>query len=174
MTTFTIDTDNNITAFASAEEAAAATTAPIDSFTSEKELAALAANWPMERLVAIWNSLASVTPVKRFKNSNAAANRIWEHIQGLGDATKPEAEPAKPKAFSRSVRKSSGEFWWTMPAAAGMPSAAGMRCVCRWKTCCWGRGLAKSRYWRWMRHSSRCPRSMPAKGAWWSCVTSAD
>lgn len=98
MTTFTIDTDNNITAFGSAEEAAAATTTPFDSFASQKELAELATAWPGERLVAIWNSLPGVTPVKRFKNSNAAANRIWARIQGLGEAAKPEAKPAKPKA----------------------------------------------------------------------------
>jgi hypothetical protein len=30
--------------------------------------------------MAIWNSLPGVTPVKRFKNSNAAANRIWARI----------------------------------------------------------------------------------------------
>jgi len=41
MTTFTIDNDNNITAFGSAEEAAAATTTPFDSFASQKELAKL-------------------------------------------------------------------------------------------------------------------------------------
>jgi hypothetical protein len=41
MTTFTIDEQNNITAFGSAEEAAAATATPFDSFSSQKELAAL-------------------------------------------------------------------------------------------------------------------------------------
>jgi hypothetical protein len=102
MTTFTIDTDNNITAFASAEEAAAATTTPFDSFSSEKELAELAAAWPVERLVAIWNSLPGVKPVKVFKSAKAAASRIWERIQGLGDAAKPEAEPAKPKAAKKA------------------------------------------------------------------------
>ena len=48
MTTFTIDSENNITAFGSAEEAAAATTTPFDSLASQKELAELAANWPTE------------------------------------------------------------------------------------------------------------------------------
>jgi Protein of unknown function (DUF3489) len=63
-----------------------------------RPLAELAAAWPPERLVAIWNSLPGVTAVKRFKTSNAAASRIWERIQGLGEAAKPEANPAKPKA----------------------------------------------------------------------------
>jgi hypothetical protein len=64
--TFTIDSDNNITAFGSAEEAAAATptSTPFDSFASQKELAELIAGWPAERLVALWNSLPGVEPVK--------------------------------------------------------------------------------------------------------------
>jgi hypothetical protein len=103
MTTFTIDNDNNITAFGSAEEAAAATTTPFDTFASEQELAELVAGWPAERLVSVWNSLPGVTPVRRFKNSNAAS-RIWERIQGLGEAAKPEAEPAKPKAGKKAKR----------------------------------------------------------------------
>jgi hypothetical protein len=102
MTTFTIDTDNNITAFGSAEEAAAATTTPFDTFASQKELAALAAAWPAERLLAIWNSLPGVKPVKAFKSAKAAASRIWERIQGLGEAAKPEAEPTKPKATKKA------------------------------------------------------------------------
>ena len=102
MTTFTIDSDNNITAFASAEEAAAATTTPFDSFASQKELAELLAGWPAERLVSIWNSLPGVEPVERFKSAKAAASRIWERIQGLGEAAKPGAAPAKPKASKKA------------------------------------------------------------------------
>jgi hypothetical protein len=100
--TFTIDTENNITAHGTPEEAAAATTAPFDSFASEKELAELAAAWPAERPVAIWNSLPGVKPVKAFKSAKAAASRIWERIQGLGEPAKPEAEPAKPKAGKKA------------------------------------------------------------------------
>jgi hypothetical protein len=102
MTTFTIDTDNNITAFGTPEEAAAATTTPFDSFASQKELAALAAAWPAERLMASWNSLPGVKPVKAFKSAKAAASRIWASIQGLGEAAKPEAEPTKPKAAKKA------------------------------------------------------------------------
>jgi hypothetical protein len=102
MTTFTIDEQNNITAFGSAEETAAATATPFDTFTSQKELTELVTGWPAERLVDIWNGLPGVEPVKRFKTSNAAASRIWERIQGLGKAAKPEAEPAKPKADKKA------------------------------------------------------------------------
>ena len=98
MTTFTIDNDNNITAFGSAEEAAAATTTPFDSFASQKELAKLAAGWPAERLVAIWNSLPGVTPVKGFKSAKAAVGRIWERIGKLGEPEKPKVDKPEPKA----------------------------------------------------------------------------
>src|ERR1017187_1638184 len=94
MTTFTIDEQNNITAFASAEEAAAATTTPFDSFSSREQLAELAAAWPTERLLAIWNSLPGVTPAKGVKSADAAIKRIWERIQNLAapDAAQPKAE----------------------------------------------------------------------------------
>src|SRR5580692_5244975 len=98
MTTFTIDKENTITAFGSAEEAAAASTTPFDSFSNPKQLAELVADWPTERLVAIWNSLPGVEPVKTFKNAKTAASRIWERIQGLAEPAKPVTEPAKAKA----------------------------------------------------------------------------
>src|ERR1700737_208632 len=85
MTTFTIDEQNSITAFGSAEEAAAANTTPFDSFSNQQELTA---GGPAEGGVAVWNSLPGVEPAKRFKSSNAAAGRMWERIQGLGEAAK--------------------------------------------------------------------------------------
>jgi hypothetical protein len=99
MTTFSIDEQNNITAFGSAEEAASEPPTPIDSFSSQQELAAVAANWPGERLVAIWNSLPGVTPVARFKSNKSAISRIWTRIQGLGAPEQARSEqPAKVKA----------------------------------------------------------------------------
>jgi hypothetical protein len=104
MTIFSIDEQNNITAFGSAEEAAAATATPFDSFASQKELAGLVAGWPGERLIATWNGLPGVEPVKKFKNAKIAASRIWERIQSLGEAAKPVAEPATPKADKNATR----------------------------------------------------------------------
>jgi hypothetical protein len=102
MTTFPIDNDNNIVAFASAEEAAATTTTPFDTFASEQELAELAAAWPAERLMAFWTSLPGVTPVKGVKSAKGAVSRIWARTQGLGEAAAPEAESAKPKASRKA------------------------------------------------------------------------
>jgi hypothetical protein len=94
--TFTID--NDISAFATQEEAAATITTAYEFFTSQKELTQLAVAWPPERLVAIWNSLPGVLPVESFKTPKAAASKIWDAIQGLGKA----AEPAKPKADKKA------------------------------------------------------------------------
>jgi hypothetical protein len=102
MTTFTIDAENNITAFPTPDHAEAAVGAGAQAFTSQKELAELAAAWPAERLVAIWNSLPGVRAVESFKSAKAAATRVWERIQGLGEPAAPEAEPAKPKAHGKA------------------------------------------------------------------------
>ena len=116
MTTFTIDEQNDITAFGSAEEAAAGNATPFDSFSSQKELAGLVTSWPAERLIAIWNCLPGVEPVKKFKNAKIAASCIWERIQNLGEAAKPAAESAEAKAD----KKAKG----SAPAAKGAPAKA--------------------------------------------------
>src|SRR5258705_10491380 len=116
MKTFTIDNDNNISAFATQEEAAAAaTTTPTDTFTSQQDAGKLAAAWPADRVVAIWNSLPGVAPAKGFKSAKAAAAKIWERIQKLGEPEKPKADrkakggaqaakgaPAKAKASKKA------------------------------------------------------------------------
>jgi hypothetical protein len=93
MKTFTIDADNNISVFTSKKEAAAAAATPFDPFASQSELADLATDWPMGRLVEIWNSIPGVTAVGKFTNRKIATERIWKAIQGLG-ATAPKSEPA--------------------------------------------------------------------------------
>src|SRR5262249_4811362 len=64
MTTFTIDTHNNITAHASAADIPEDT----ERFSSIAELTEWAAQWPTQRLVEIWNRLPGVTPVNKFKD----------------------------------------------------------------------------------------------------------
>ena len=105
MTTFTINEENEIVAFATAEEAATATATPFDSFTSQQEFGELAAAWPAERPVAIWNSLTGVTPVQKFKDSKTAVKRIWARIQRLGESVAPRPEsPAKSPAQRKADR----------------------------------------------------------------------
>ena len=99
MTTFTIDTDNNITAFAAAEQIPEGQ----DRFTTEKEFAKLSADWPITRFVEVWNAFAGappfgeLKPVKKFTDRKTAVGRIWKAIQALTPTPAPQAAPVAPK-----------------------------------------------------------------------------
>jgi hypothetical protein len=106
MSTFTIDSDNNITALAGLPAGADQS----QSFSNAKELAKLTAEWPVSRLLDTWNSFAGVAPfdnlkpVKKFTSRKAAVARIWEAVQRLS----PEvANPATPVAPAKGKAKKS-------------------------------------------------------------------
>jgi hypothetical protein len=80
MKRFVIDADNCVKAYDSSE---AAGRWPNGSVANEKEFTSIAADWPMLRLLAIWNKLPAVKPVGRFKDRDTAIRRIWTTIQGL-------------------------------------------------------------------------------------------
>jgi hypothetical protein len=94
MTTFTIDSQNNITACSSIKEANDNPQA--ERFSSPKELGRLAENWPGSRLVEIWNSLPGQKPVKKFTSRQAAVTRIWKTIQSLAPHRAPQAPHVAP------------------------------------------------------------------------------
>jgi hypothetical protein len=54
-------------------------------FENEEELRAIAAAWPMKRLVEIWNRLPGISPVQKFENRHIAIARIWRAIEGQGE-----------------------------------------------------------------------------------------
>jgi hypothetical protein len=104
MQTLTIDAENNITVHAGLP----AGTDESQSFTSQKELAKITANWPASRLVETWNSFAGVAPfhdlkpVKKFTSRSAAIARIWKAVQRL-----LIAQPAADVALVAGKRKTS-------------------------------------------------------------------
>jgi hypothetical protein len=109
MTTFAIDNDNTITAYLTGEAI------PEDQarFSSAKELAKLAANWPAERLVEVWNNFAGVPPfgdlkpVKKFTDRKTAAARIWKAVQALTPTAAPQAATVaakQPKAAKDATK----------------------------------------------------------------------
>jgi len=104
MTTFTIDEQNQIVAFATPEQAAAAAATPFDTFASPEELAELATRWPAARLLAIWNSLPGVSPVKKFKDPKTVIGRIWQRIQSLTEPAPPPKAPHQANVGSRAPR----------------------------------------------------------------------
>jgi len=106
MSTFTIDSANNIAVFASHEEALVAKINSAEYFGSARELNKLAGSWPANRLIEIWNSFAGVAPftnlkpVKKFPNRKAAVTRIWDAIQRLVPNVAqpaPDVAPTKGK-----------------------------------------------------------------------------
>jgi len=97
---FTIDNDNEIIAHATAPAAQDGTVL----FATEKEFNKVTAEWPISRLVELWNSFAGVAgmfgdlkPVKKFENKIKATRRIWAAIQKLAvEPVAPPAPAAKP------------------------------------------------------------------------------
>jgi len=70
-------------------------------FGTEEELAAIAADLPALRLIAIWNNLPGVQPVKKFTDRKTAISRIWKAVQNMAPATAvPEPDAAPPEAKS--------------------------------------------------------------------------
>ena len=72
----------------------------------------MAAGWPAERLVEVWNSFAGVAgfgadlkPVKKFENRKAAVARIWKAIQRLNGSATSEAVTAVETAPSGQGRQ---------------------------------------------------------------------
>ena len=124
MNTFTIDTNNNITAFASLDEARAAKIHNAEYFGSAQELAKLVASWPRNRTVDVWNSFAGVAPftalkpVKKFTDRKTAVTRIWDAVQVLpANVAKPAAQVAPEKGKrNKDVPKSKRRH--RAPAAA--------------------------------------------------------
>jgi Protein of unknown function (DUF3489) len=50
-------------------------------FASERQLFELAQDWPLRRLVRLWNALPGVQPVQRFENRAIATSRLWRALQ---------------------------------------------------------------------------------------------
>jgi hypothetical protein len=107
MKTYTIDTENNITAHATAQEAEAL--AGTERFATEAELNQLAAKWPDARPTEIYNTLPGVTAGTTFKTRKAAVARIWKAIKGLGEpraATSRKVPPRKPRVAPAKAKSS--------------------------------------------------------------------
>jgi hypothetical protein len=87
MKSFSIDRDNHTAALAGSKKAE-------NAFHSEAELYKLTADWPVSRLVEIWNSIPGFTAVKKFKDRKTAVARIWKAIQNLESGVAAQAANA--------------------------------------------------------------------------------
>jgi hypothetical protein len=134
MTAFTIDSENNITVFASLKEIQSEEGTEI--FTNQKEFAALADKWAGGRLVEVWNSLAGVQPVERFTSKRVAVGRIWKAVQHLKPRGAAQRQPVglkKASAKKKATRKERGENTKTAKIIAllGRPAGASLKALMR-------------------------------------------
>src|SRR6202790_831705 len=107
MTTFTIDAENNITAYPNATDATECNP-ELEQFDSQATLAKVSADWLMSRFVDIWNSIPGNTEVSKLADRKKAVARIWKAIQPLAKAqsTEPEAQPKKAAKGAKPAKKS--------------------------------------------------------------------
>ena len=96
MKTFTIDSANEVRAYASSNEAVVPSGGA--RFASEKELAKVALPWPGKRFVEVWNGLPGIARVRRFTDRKTAIRRIWKSVQDLEPTI---GRAAAPKEFGQ-------------------------------------------------------------------------
>ena len=106
MTTFTIDAESNITAYPNQTDATECNP-DLSQFDSQAALTKLSADWPMSRLVEIWNSIPGNTEVSKLADRKKAVARIWKAIQPLAGG-KPEAKPEKAAKGAKPAKKAKG------------------------------------------------------------------
>ena len=130
MATFTITDDNNITVYATAEEAAQAGDSTATSFDSQAALTKVSADWPLSRFVEIYNSVPGNAEVSKFADRKKAVARIWKAIQALagnGRPSEPEQPATKPAKATKATKpaksaKAAKNEKPTKKAAAGKKS----------------------------------------------------
>ena len=113
--TFSIDTENRMSLL-TAEDTREPTPEGAERFQTERQLASLTASWPASRLIAIWNQLPGVQPVKRFTDRKTAIQRIWKVVQGMG--------PAEAELPAGSGRKTGKSARHQVPKQGSKPSRA--------------------------------------------------
>ena len=112
MNVFSITANNEVRVFASEEEAPTGEAM----FGSAEQLAALVHEWPLARLVEVWNQLPGAKQIRKFSDRKSGVRRLWQAVQGHAakagqrphKATvkrQPEPPTAKPSKQGRSPDK---------------------------------------------------------------------
>ena len=101
MATFIIDAENSITALGSQQADFEG-----EIFASQQELGDLAATWPTNRLIEVWNGIPGLTPVKKFTDRKTAVARVWKAVQSqTSGAQAPDVATKPAKSGKRATRK---------------------------------------------------------------------
>ena len=100
MKTFIINSENKVTAGGEPQPNAEGKV----QFTTLDELTEVTSDWPMVRLVAVWNGLPDVTAVRKFTDRHTALARLWKTLQNPPESTKV-SRPARDKSCSGSKKR---------------------------------------------------------------------
>ena len=103
---FVLSVDNAISVFAGEAEAKGATVEGEVTFDSVAELKRVTAEWPSTRLVAAWNSIPGVVPVRKFTDRPSGLKRIWQAIQSLEPTSL--RSPDSPAAERNTLKARAG------------------------------------------------------------------
>ena len=96
MKTFTIDMENKVGTEAEQTAAPGA-----KRFSSMEEFAEMTQDWPLSRLIAVWNGLPGVTAVRKFTDRKTAVTRIWKTLQSPAGEANGSAHSAKRVGIRR-------------------------------------------------------------------------
>ena len=96
MKTFTVNTENQIAMAVPAASISEPSSGEF--FSTQAELVNLAGGWPAGRLIAVWNGLPGVVPVKKFTDRKTAVKRIWKAIQSIWPDSGAEGPAVAPPA----------------------------------------------------------------------------
>ena len=90
-------------------------------FATADEFAELVADWPLRRLVEVWNKLPGVHPLSRFENRRVAVQRIWRALHR-------EQQPARVPRPARQ-RKARGTKTQVVLSMLRQPEGASLKAL---------------------------------------------
>jgi Protein of unknown function (DUF3489) len=76
-------------------------------FGSEQEWIEVSCQWPLKRLIAIWNGLPGVVPVQKFENRLKATHRIWRALEGSHEKDAAEGHSRSSERTRTGFREGS-------------------------------------------------------------------
>ena len=111
MKTFMMNAEDRITVLEQGQELPEGS----EGFETEQQLAAITAASPAGRLVAIWNHLSGVKPVKRFTDRRTAVQRIWKVVQRL-EPSETGSSGNKDRSAKQLGSKPQVRLYFLLPA----------------------------------------------------------
>jgi len=104
MKTFAIDGENQVKALEFRAEGEPNAGPGAARFSSIDELAQKTREWPLARLVAVWNGLPGLTRLTRFTDRKTAVTRIWKALQDAAESTQASHTASAKRRGGRSKK----------------------------------------------------------------------